>query len=189
MKLYLARHGETDLNIDDRYQGVSDAPLNATGQAQARSLAAALPHDVTCIVASPLRRALHTAQAVGRARGLAVQVMAGLREKNFGAFDGLTPAEVAERYPSLWQAGVLTSWDRAPPGGESTREVVQRVALCLHELHDQHCDETVLLVVHGFVVRALRYLLDGLAEPAFFIAPRIGNGEFLVREWHGARPR
>ena len=102
MKLYLARHGETDLNIDDRYQGSSDAPLNARGRAQADALAAALPHDITRIVASPLQRALQTAQAVGSARGLAVHTMTGLREKDFGVFDGLTPAEVAERYPALW---------------------------------------------------------------------------------------
>jgi broad specificity phosphatase PhoE len=189
VKLYLARHGETDLNIDDRYQGVSDAPLNARGRIQAETLAAALPYDVIHIVASPLQRALHTAQAVGHARGLAVQVMAGLREKDFGAFDGLTPTEVAERFPALWRSGVITSWDQRPPGGETTREVVQRVSDCLHELHDRHRDGTVLLVVHGFVVRALRYLLDGLAEPEFFIAPRIGNAEFLVRDWNGTLRR
>jgi broad specificity phosphatase PhoE len=189
MKLYLARHGETDLNVDDRYQGMSDAPLNARGRVQAETLAAALPHDVTRIVASPLRRALHTAQAVGSARGLAVQVMAKLREKNFGDFDGLTPAEVAQRFPALWQGGVLTSWDQPTPGGETTREVVHRVAVGLHELHDQYRDETVLVVVHGFVVRALRFLLDGLSEAEFFVTPRIGNAEFLVRKWNGARER
>jgi broad specificity phosphatase PhoE len=185
MKLYLARHGETDLNIDERYQGVSDAPLNARGRAQAEALAVALPHDVIHIVASPLQRALHTAQAVGRARGLVVQVMAELREKDFGAFDGLTPAEVAERYPALWQSGVITSWNQRPPGGETTREVVQRISDCLHELRDRYRDDTVLVVVHGFVVCALRYLLDDLPEAEFFVAPRIGNAEFLIRDWTG----
>ena len=183
MKLYLARHGETDLNIDERYQGISDLPLNTRGLAQAQALAAALPGDVTHIVASPLRRALQTAQAVATARGLPITTMANLREKDFGAFDGLTQAEIAERYPALWSAGVLTSWDEPPPGGETTRAVVQRVSLCLDQLRSAHlADATVLLVVHGFVVRALRYLLDGLGETEFFIAERIGNAEFLVRE-------
>ena len=183
MKLYLARHGETDLNIDDRYQGISDAPLNARGIEQARALAAALPLDLMRIVSSPLQRALQTAQAVGAARGLAVQTLAGLREKNFGAFDGLSPAEVAGHYPAQWQSGVLSSWDSAPPGGETTRAVVQRVSTCLDELHARYADETVLLVVHGFVIRALRYRLDGLEEAEFLDAPRLGNAEFLVREW------
>ena len=183
MKLYLARHGETDLNIDDRYQGISDAPLNARGIEQARALAASLPLDVMRIVSSPLQRALQTARAVGTARGLAVQTMDGLREKDFGAFDGLSPAEVAARYPVLWQGGVLSSWDAAPPGGETTRAVVLRVSACLDELHARLADETVLLVVHGFVIRALRYLIDGLVESEFFDAPRLGNAEFLLREF------
>lgn len=188
MKLYLARHGETDLNIDERYQGSSDAPLNARGLAQAHALAAALPGDITHIVASPLQRALQTAQAVATARGLPVTTMAGLREKDFGAFDGLTPAEVATRYPALWHGGVLTSWDEPPPGGETTRAVVQRVTQCLDDLRATHTDDaTVLLVVHGFVVRALRYRLDGLGEAEFFIAERIGNAQFLVREVPGRR--
>jgi len=61
--------------------------------------------------------------------------------------------------------------------------VVQRVSTCLDELHARYADETVLLVVHGFVIRALRYRLDGLEEAEFFDAPRLGNAEFLVREW------
>ena len=96
---------------------------------------------------------------------------------------------MAERYPALWHGGVITSWDQRPPGGETTREVVRRVSDCLHELHVQHRDETALLVVHGFVVRALRYLLDGLSESEFFVAPRVGNAEFLVRDWNGALRR
>lgn len=188
MKLYLARHGETDLNIDERYQGISDLPLNARGLAQAQALAAALPGDITHIVASPLRRALQTAQAVGDARHLPVMTMDGLREKDFGAFDGLTQTEIATHYPALWHGGVLTSWDEPPPGGETTRAVVQRVALCLNDLCATHpADAAVLLVVHGFVIRALRYLLDELSEPEFFIADRIGNAEFLVRDRPGRR--
>lgn len=182
MKLYLARHGETDLNIDDRYQGSSDAPLNARGRAQAEALAAALPPDITRIVASPLQRARQTAEPVARARGLPVQLMAALREKDFGVFDGLTPAEVAERHPVPWAEGVLTSWDRPPPGGESTRAVVQRVSAALDELRRLPDDEVLLLVVHGFVVRALRFVLDGLDEADFFVAPRLENATFLVRE-------
>lgn len=181
MKLYLARHGETDLNIDDRYQGRSDAALNERGLAQAQALAQALPHDITRIVASPMRRAVQTAQAVAHARGLPVHTMEGLREKDFGCFDGLTPGEVSTQYPDLWQSGVLTSWDQLIPGGETTRAVVDRVTACLIELQQKCAQDIVLLVVHGFVIRALRYRLDGLRESDFFTAARIGNAEFLVR--------
>lgn len=187
MKLYLARHGETDLNIDERYQGRSDAPLNASGLAQAQTLAAALPDDITRIVSSPLQRALQTAQTVAGSRGLAVEVLPALRERDFGVFEGLTADEVAERFPALWQAGVMTAWDLPPPEGESTREVVQRVGDALEELQSRHAGEVLLLCVHGFVIRALRYLLDGLSESEFFVAPRLGNAQFLVRQTPGAR--
>lgn len=181
MHLYLARHGETDLNIDERYQGRSNAPLNARGQAQAAALAAALPAGIHHIVASPLLRARQTAGVVAERHGLSVTLMDDLAERDFGAFDGLTLAEVQARYPALWAAGVATAWDLPPPGGETTRAVVQRVAACLAELQARHAGQTVLLVVHGFVIRALRYLLDGLTEAEFFDAPKLGNGEFIVR--------
>lgn len=184
MKLYLARHGETDLNTDDRYQGSSNLPLNAAGMTQARRLAQALPGDITRIVSSPQQRALQTALTVAQARGLKVEVMPDLRERDFGEFDGLTLPEVQQRHPTLWQAGIITAWDTPPPGGETTRQVVQRVSVALAELQARHANhEVLLLCVHGFVIRALRFLLDGLAEHEFFDAPRLGNAEFLVRPW------
>ena len=184
MKLYLARHGETDLNVDERYQGSSNLPLNHAGMTQARRLAQALPGDITHIVSSPQQRTLQTALTVAQARGLKVTVMPGLRERDFGEFEGLTLPQVAQRYPALWQAGIITAWDMPPPSGETTRQVVQRVSAVVAELqacHGEH--EVLLLCVPGFVIRALRYLLDGLCEAEFFDAPRLGNAEFLVRHW------
>jgi broad specificity phosphatase PhoE len=181
MKLYLARHGETDLNIDDRYQGSSNAPLNHAGMTQARRLAQALPAGIQHIVASPQQRALQTALTVAQARGLKVAVAPDLRERDFGAFEGLTQAEVAARYPALAPTGMLTEWDVPPTGGETTRQVVMRVSGVLRDLQAQHADQVVLLCVHGFIIRALRYLLDDLSETEFFDAPRLGNAEFIVR--------
>ena len=70
MKLYVARHGETNLNIDDRYQGASDISLNQRGIDQARLLAEALPKEVIHVVSSPQRRALETALAIVKIRQL-----------------------------------------------------------------------------------------------------------------------
>lgn len=184
MKLYLARHGETDLNVGDRYQGSSNLPLNVAGMTQARRLAQALPGDITHIVSSPQQRALQTALTVAQARGLKVRVMPELRERDFGAFEGLTLAEVANRHPEMWQSGVITAWDTPPPGGETTRQVVHRVSVALADLLACHTQrEVLLLCVHGFVIRALSHLMDGSAESAFFDVPRLGNAEFLVRHW------
>jgi broad specificity phosphatase PhoE len=183
MKIYLARPGETDLNIDERCQGSNNAPLNTTGMTQARRLAQTLPGDVTRIVSSPQQRALQTAMTVAQARGLKVEVMPELRERDFGEFEGLTLAEVEQRYPLLWRAGVTTAWDVPPPRGETTRAVVQRVSMAWQLLQARHADEVLLLCVHGFVIRALCYLIDRLSESAFFDAPGLGNAEFLLRQW------
>lgn len=186
MKLYLARHGGTDFSIEDRYQGSGNAPLNRHGMTQARRLSHALPVDIQLIVSSPLHRALQTAYTVAQARGLRVVVAPDLRACDLGAFEGLTQAEVAARYPALAPNGVITQWDTSPPGGETARQVVQRAARVLTDLQARHAGEVLLLCAHGFVIRALRYLLEGTAEAEFFAAPRLGNGEFIVLQVPGA---
>jgi broad specificity phosphatase PhoE len=180
MKLYIARHGETDLNLNgDCYQGSTDEPLNARGRSQAAALALALPDDIDLVVTSPLARARQTAQALVDRRGLPLVVMAQFRERDFGIFETLSPGEVQRRHPQLWARNVLQQWDAAPPGGETPRQVVTRVAEGLQSLQLQWPHASVALVVHGFVIRSLRFLLDGLPEQAFFVQPKLGNGEFL----------
>lgn len=180
MILYVARHGETDLNIEDRYQGISDPPLNRLGEAQAAALAANLPPSIVRVVCSPQLRAFQTASAVAEARRLPLEAMPHFRERDFGIFEGLTPAEVKERHPDLWEAGVVRQWDSAPPEGETTRAVVRRTAAGLRLLGRKHRDDAVLLVTHGFVVRTLRYLLTDITKHEIFELPKIGNGEFLT---------
>jgi len=179
MKLYLARHGETDLNIDERFQGISDLPLNARGALQAAALEQALPADIEHVVSSPQQRAYQTAEAVSRVRGLPHTTMVQFRERDFGQWEGLTHAQAQAAYPALWARGGAFQWDEAPPGAEATHEVVARVEEGLRLLVDAQAGGSVLLVAHGFVVRSLRYLLEGVAQADFFVAPRIGNGEFL----------
>lgn len=180
MILYVARHGETDLNIDDRYQGISDPPLNERGLLQAAELAARLPAGIVHVVCSPQQRAFQTASAITESRRLPLEAMSHFRERNFGIFEGLTPAEAREQHPKLWAEGVVRQWNGAPPGGETTREVVRRTANGLRILRRAHRDEAVLLVTHGFVVRALRYLLTDIKQGEFFELPKIGNGDFLT---------
>lgn len=179
MKLYLARHGETDLNVDERFQGVSDLPLNAVGLAQAAQLAQSLPAGIECIATSPQLRARQTAEAVASSRRLPLQTFAEFRERDFGCFEGLNPDEAAQRYPDLWARNLAWQWAEAPPGAESAEEVVRRVAAGLLQLCALHAGRSVLLVAHGFVVRAVRFIASGIAKEDFFVLPRIGNGDFL----------
>lgn len=180
--LLLARHGETDLNTEERWQGRIDAPLNAAGLAQGQRLALDLPEGIHAIVASPLLRARQTAAPAVQRLGLPLRLDGDFRERDFGVFEGLTEAEAAQRYPELTARNAAYRWDEEPTGAESTRAVVARVERGLQRLRAQHDGQTVLLVSHGFVVRCLRYLIDGLSEAEFFAAARIPNGSYLTRQ-------
>lgn len=183
LTLLCARHGQTELNTEDRWQGRIDAPLNEEGLRQARQLAADLPASgIDAIVASPMLRARQTAAPVARRLGLPVDLDADFRERDFGVFEGLTEGEAAQRYPALAARHAAYRWDEEPPGAESTRAVVERVARGLQRLREQHAGRTVLLVSHGFVVRCLRHLIDGVSEADFFVAERLPNGRVLRRE-------
>lgn len=182
LTLLMARHGQTDLNTDERWQGRLDLPLNATGRAQAEQLARSLPGGIGALVVSPQLRARQTAEPVARALDLVPRFEADFRERDFGVWEGLTADEAAQQFPELAARNVAYRWDAEPPGAEPTRAVVARVECGLQQLREQHDGQTVLLVSHGFVVRCLRYLIDGLSEDAFFAAERIPNGCFLVRE-------
>lgn len=183
MKLYLARHGGTDLSDEGRYQGSSDAALNHHGMTQARRLSQHLPADIQCIVSSPRLRALQTAYTVAQARGLRVEVVPELRERDHGAFEGLTPAEVAARYPALAPSGAVTAWDAAPPGGESVHQVLARVSGVLAGLPSRCAGQVVLVCAHACVIQAICHLLDGPEAPQHLGLPRPGNAEFIVRHW------
>src|SRR3954471_7990952 len=98
--ILLARHGETDWNLQRRVQGHSDTPLNETGRAQALALAETLDGaELDAIYASDLERAYDTAQFVAQRKGLPVTPLPELRERNFGTWEGLTDSEILERFP------------------------------------------------------------------------------------------
>jgi len=181
LTLILARHGETDLNTAERWQGRLDEPLNATGHAQAQALVTALPAGIQALVVSPMLRARQTAEPAARALGLSPRLDTDFRERDFGAFDGLTEAEARAQFPDLMARNAAYRWDLEPPGAESTRAVVDRVARGLQRLREQHQGQTVLLVSHGFVVRCLRYLIDGVDDAQFFAAERLANGGHITR--------
>jgi broad specificity phosphatase PhoE len=117
--LYLARHGETDWNVAGRWQGHTDIPLNETGRAQARALVPVLRAvGVGAAVSSDLSRASETAGIAAAGLGVAVAYSdAGLRERSFGVFEGLTREECAARHPEAWRAWLEER--RTPSGAES----------------------------------------------------------------------
>ncbi|MER6607747.1 bifunctional RNase H/acid phosphatase [Streptomyces sp. NPDC000927] len=168
----LLRHGETALTPEKRFSGSggTDPELSAAGRRQAEAIARSLAARGTIqeIVSSPLRRCRETAGAVAARLGLEVRIDEGLRETDFGAWEGLTFAEVRERHGSDLDAW-LASEEAAPTGGgESFAEVTRRVAAARDRLVARHAGRTVLLVTHVTPIKVLVRLALGAPPEALF---------------------
>ncbi|MFF3927757.1 bifunctional RNase H/acid phosphatase [Streptomyces hirsutus] len=168
----LLRHGETPLTPQKRFSGSggSDPALSDAGREQAERTAAALARrgTVQAVVASPLARTRETAGIVAARLGLEVSVEEGLRETDFGAWEGLTFAEVRERHPDDLNAW-LSSPDAEPTGGgESFADTATRVAATRDKLTAAYAGRTVLLVTHVTPIKTLIRLALGAPPEALF---------------------
>ncbi|MGW0902158.1 bifunctional RNase H/acid phosphatase [Streptomyces sp. NPDC002853] len=167
----LLRHGETALTPQKRFSGSggSDPSLSEVGREQAERAAAAFAArgTIQAIVSSPLKRCQETAQAVAARLGLDVRVDEGLRETDFGAWEGLTFGEVRSRGPEELDAW-LASPDAAPPGGESFSAVARRVSAARDRLAAEYAGRTVLLVTHVTPIKTLVRLALGAPPESLF---------------------
>ncbi|MEV6328642.1 bifunctional RNase H/acid phosphatase [Streptomyces sp. NPDC051909] len=168
----LLRHGETALTPEKRFSGSggSDPELSAAGLRQAEAVAAALAARGTIqeIVSSPLTRCRQTAQAVAARLGLDVRIEQGLRETDFGAWEGLTFAEVRERYKDDLDAWLASPKAAPTGGGESFATVARRVAAARDRLAAAHAGRTVLLVTHVTPIKTLVRLALGAPPESLF---------------------
>jgi uncharacterized phosphatase len=146
--IQLIRHGETDWNVDNRYQGSTDIPLNETGRQQAAAVAEAMRgEEWDHMVSSPLSRAMETAQAVADAIGYDRQDIVSdprAKERSYGEAEGLTLAEREK----VWPEG---DW----PGLEDWEDVALRGMDMIEELAREHAGERVLVVAHGGLINSL----------------------------------
>ncbi|MDQ6838753.1 MAG: histidine phosphatase family protein [Actinomycetota bacterium] len=180
----MARHGQTAWNVDGRFQGQADPPLDAMGRAQAARLGtelAALRPNV--LVSSDLLRARQTAMALSRVCGVEMAVDTHLREVDLGGWEGLDQQQAAERFPDeyrRWSEGD----DPRRGGGETEGEAGVRVAAAIRSIIGDATDgATVVIVAHGLVIRRAMGLLGeggtiGLAGPP----PHLGNGQWMIFE-------
>lgn len=155
-KLLLVRHGDTQLNSGDRFWGRTDVELSATGMKQAERLRDRLAaQKIDVIYTSNLSRATMTAKIIASNHRLDIVVCPELREINFGKFEGLTFAEINQRYPEaaeLWSNWSLTL---RFPEGESVRALNNRVNKFLSRLEKHAPEETILIVAHSAPLRLL----------------------------------
>ena len=156
-KLILIRHGATDWNTEGRWQGQIDLPLNATGRAQAEQIASSLSNArISAIYSSDLRRAVETAEALGRLTSLTVQTDPRLREIHQGEWQGLLVKEIKDRYADVFQRRRENPLSFASPGGETGHAVRERVVQVIDQIIHDHPEETVAIVTHGFTIAVIR---------------------------------
>lgn len=161
LRLFVIQHGATEWSRDRRFGGWRDIPLSPEGHRQCEAAAQALAGvGPTAVWASPLGRARASAEIIARPHGLRVEVDEAFREMGFGAWEGLTRREVAERFPREYEVWRATPERFAAPEGEALAAVAARVARGLAALRAAHPGGTVLLVTHAIVSRLI--VLDAL---------------------------
>jgi len=156
-RIILVRHGETEWNREERFRGRVDVPLNETGPAQAWATGEriAATWQVSAVYASPLSRTVKTAKAIAGYFGLPVQAVPDLVDIDYGLWQGLTPEYVEARWPAM-----LNLWHNDPhlmhfPAGEKLSEVQTRGFSFVKSLIKLYPDQTVVLVGHTVINRAI----------------------------------
>lgn len=178
MRIYVARHGQTEWNRQNRICGITDIDLTDLGRAQARQLAEVVAeHPIDRIICSTMRRAVQTAQAVAERIHAPLQQDVRLFEQNYGVFEGMprdtqafldNKRQFATRYPQ----------------GESQLQAAHRVYGFLDEIRRKYPDENVLLVCHGGVCRIIRtYFMDMTTDE--FVGYSPSNCQLEIYEAEG----
>lgn len=152
-ELVLVRHGETDWNAQGRIQGQLDIPLNATGLAQAAAVGARLREQhFDAVYASDLQRAMQTARPVVQGVEREIRREPRLRERHFGALQGLTGEEAQQQQSRVWQAYKSRGPQADLGGGESLLVFSRRVVDFIDQVLQAHAGGRVLLISHGGVL-------------------------------------
>ena len=161
--LVLVRHGETDWNVEGRYQGQADPPLNERGRRQARRVGRELGRlGLDAIYSSDLSRAYDTALEVAKAACLDVRVDARLREIHQGEWQGLLVAEIERRYPEAFRRWRVDPTSVTPPGGEDLFQLEVRVLASAHELVNSHPGQRVAIISHKLPISVIKCHYQGI---------------------------
>lgn len=168
-QIYLVRHGQTQWNREEIFRGTADIPLNESGIREAHLAAESLKERaIKAVFSSPLARAKQTAEAIAGLHGLEVRIIEGLKDLCFGEWQGVSHQAVLERYPELFR-----QWLREPhrvtfPGGESLGAIQSRAVEAVKKVVLKHPEETIVMVSHRVVNRALICGLVGIDLSRFW---------------------
>lgn len=163
MKFYIVRHGETDWNLENKIQGQTDTDLNDNGRKQAEELADRVARELSGIkkiYSSRQKRALETAQIIGRRLSVSPIVYQGLEEINLGKWEGYTWRQVREEFKEEYQVWHQNRRYQVPPDGESYQQLLDRLLPALDDIVRKE-GQDVLIVTHSAVIMTLMsYVYD-----------------------------
>ena len=183
-QLCLIRHGQTDWNLEGRYQGQSDVPLNEKGLEQAKSLIGKLKGQTfASIYTSDLMRAQQTAEPIADLLGIPIQIEPRLREINQGEWEGVLVDDIRARYAKIWSQRTIDPANVRPPGGETVREVATRVYAALDDVARLFPTDNVIIVSHGLSIATAICRDKGIpVGQAYTVIP--DNVQPTWMEWH-----
>ena len=163
MKLYVARHGQTQWNLENKVCGRTDQPLTEVGLQQAQLLSQRTKDlSIDVVISSPMLRARQTAAPTAALHGLELKVDNRLIEQDYGIYEGV----------SRFDEGFLSNKRHFAfryPGGESMMDVAHRVYGFLEEIKEKYAGKNVLLVCHGGVCRVIRTYFEDMTNEEYFL--------------------
>lgn len=158
MKLFLIRHGQTDWNLKGKIQGSYDSELNEAGIIQAEELSKKIienNYEFSKIYSSRQKRAMKTAQILSKATNVDYIQINGLEEMNLGEWEGLSWAEVKEKYPSEYDEWYKHRRYTKTPNGESYQDMLERVLISIRNIIKENCSN-VAIITHSAVIMCLQ---------------------------------
>jgi len=188
VRIFLARHGQTEWNLEHRFQGHFDSPLTAQGLEQSRRLANRLASEpLTAIYTSDLGRASATAVVVAEPHGLQARPRHELREIDCGEWGGLTWEQLIEREPETMERYRARPSEHQMPGGESLVAVQERAWQFLTSLWPTHAGQHLAVITHHIVVETLLARALELPLERFWRTRRAGNCALSVLDLEAGR--
>jgi broad specificity phosphatase PhoE len=179
-ELYLVRHGTTTMNVENRYRGRRDVPLDAQGYQDAVDAARRLSHvGLSSVYTGPLRRTIATAQIIAdEARVPDLRILHGLNNVDYGAWEGLTGDEAAQYAPEAFEL-YRTAPERAVcPAGERLTDAQERMIGALQLIGRRHPGEAVVAVTHAVMIRLAVARLTGISGEQWRIP--VGRGSLTL---------
>ena len=183
MALYLVRHGQTDWNLQRRFQSRSDIPLNATGITQAQKVQMEFKRrelNFVAVHSSPKQRAIDTANIIVGGSGLCIQQEPDFVELDLGEYEGRFEAELEQEYGAQFNTWRASEFTVAAPGGETIFAAAARVKDSLFAFKQSAIDGDVLVVAHQGVMMAMKSAISGQQDLESLATYRQANNEVDV---------